>query len=180
MKHKASKILGVDSSTGSIAWATWYNRRPGKFGELILEGDLDKRLGQVRKKFDRLLVTHKPDFVAIEKAVFVNSNDTFSKLSKIVGVLQSCCAIRNIPCAEITPPTWQYALGNNSWTRLERAQLKRETGKSTAWVNAEIRRRRKQYTIDYMNQHYGLKVKSDNIADALGVGLYTYNNLTRR
>lgn len=181
MRKRASRVMGVDSSTQSIAWAVYFNRSPEKFGESMLEGDFTARLGQIRTKFDRILREQKPDFVAIEKPVMINNKDVFGKLSKVVGVLQACCAAKGIACEEVTPKVWQYDIGNNSWTRAQKLAFKKQNpGKSTAWFNAEIRKRRKQYTIDYMRDNYGVNPRNDNQADAMGVARYAYYKMTKR
>lgn len=180
-KVAAKRVVGFDTSTNSIAWAVMHNRTLERYGESDLEGDFIERLGEARRKVDRILREQKPDAVCIESVVFVNNKNVVIKLAMFFGVVAAAAAARGIPVLEVTPKKWQYAIGNNSFTKAQKLALRRELpGKSASWYKSEERRRRKQYTDDYFAEKFGAKFKTDNQSDAVGVAYYAYHKQTHR
>lgn len=175
-------MLGIDSSTNYIAWCLFWNRKPVKHGAIYLDGgSMTSRLAASRRAIDELIAELQPDFIAVEKVVFVNNKEVVIKLAKIFGTLESSAGLHGKLFAEVTPKQWQYYIGNDSWTTPQRAALRKKfPRKSKSWYANYIREQRKKYTIDFFNKRYGLSVVSDDEADAIGIAFYAYNELTRR
>lgn len=182
-KVKGSRVLGFDTSTNSLAWAMMYNRSLEKYGESVLEGDIIERLGEARRKVDRILREQKPDVVCIESIVFVpgSSRQVTIKLAMFFGIVAAAAAAKGIPVIEVTPKKWQYYIGNNSFTTADKAKLKAANpGKSASWLRARQRQMRKQFTDDFFTEKFGVKFKTDNQSDAVGVAYYAYHKQTYR
>lgn len=146
-----------------------------------MQGDITQRLGQARLRTDEILRLQQPDVVCIESVIYINSKQIVIKLAKFFGQVEAAAAVLDIPVLEVTPLKWQYAIGNDSFSKPKRARLRRQhPGKSKTWLKAEERRQRKQYTIDHFERKYGAKFTTDNQSDAVGVAAYAYYNLTRR
>jgi len=49
-------------------------------------------------------------------------------------------------------------------------------GQSKLWYQNKVRQLRKQKTMDYVNDKYGLSVTDDDVADALGIAAFVASN----
>jgi len=89
-KPKAGKVLGIDASTGSIAFCLFENGVPVRYGKFPLEGmDIYEKVADAGKKTRIASEFLKPDYVAIESAIMVKSADAGLKIAMIVGAALS-------------------------------------------------------------------------------------------
>lgn len=80
---------------------------------------------------------------------------------------------------EVTPIAWQSFIGNKNFTNVEKESVKKDfPGKTKTWYSNKTRELRKQRTMDFFNEEFGVTVKSDNVSDAIGVAWYAANKLT--
>lgn len=181
-KSRAKRVMGIDASTQSIAFSVWFNRRPVQWGKLPLRGaDSYAKIGDAAKKTFVLLDLFEVDYIAIEQAVFVNNMGVVKKLAYVFGAVLGQAGLRDIPIMDVSPLSWQPYIGNPTWTKAEKAALRKQhPGKSKSWYSNEMRKQRKRKTIDILNKQYGIDVTDDDVADAIGVGAYAYKELTRR
>jgi len=181
-KPKARRVLGIDASTQSIAFTLYFNRRPVKWGKINLEGnDIYEKCGDAAAKTNALLEQLDIDYVAIEQAIYVLNRAIVIKLAYVYGAIIGTTMARGIPCTDVAPVTWMAHIGNNPLTKAQKATFNRKNKKQTkSWRQKELRRQRKQRTIDYFNKRYKMKLSDDDVADSAGVGLYAYEELTRR
>ncbi len=77
---------------------------------------------------------------------------------------------------KIAPLEWQNGISNKTFSRIEKATFKKENpGKTLSWINSEIRRKRKQFTMDLVNLEYNINVIDDDCGDAVAIGHYWVN-----
>jgi hypothetical protein len=82
---------------------------------------------------------------------------------------------------KVRPLEWQTAIGNPVLKKPEKdAIIRANPGKSKTWYQAANREFRKQRTIDFVLKTFGVRLESDNVADAIGICYHAYNTLTRR
>lgn len=184
-KTKASRVLGIDCSTHSLAFCLFYNRRPVKWGKINFEGsDLFARIVDADSKVRALIDEFAADFIAFEGAILANNKNvkvTIS-LSLMYGAVLSVLLRNNKKIVQPTPLQWQNFIDNPPLSRAEKAQIKIDwPGKSTSWYSNKSREIRKQRTMDYFNKKWPHMNLTDNdVGDAAGIGYYAYYELTRR
>lgn len=171
-------VMGIDASTNSLAFCIMKNGKPVKWGELQFHGaNVYERILDASLKVRDLRETFKVDYIAIESAVLVNSVSVAVKMAYVFGAIMAELLREGAEVIEVKPITWQSFIGNKVWTAQQKAALKKKTpGKSVSWYKTEMRRQRKQFTLDYFNKKYKLKLESDNVGDAFGVAHYLSEN----
>lgn len=181
-KTKAESVLGIDCSTNSVAFCVFVDSRPMAYGKLIVKGaDIYTRIAHAHKIAESLRLMYKPTYIAMEAAVFVNSPQVAIKLSYVYGAVLGQLTVDGAKINTVPPVTWQSYIGNPILKAAEKNKIKAEIpGKSTTWYKNKFREFRKQRTMDYFNGTYGLSITDNDIGDACGVALYTYNTLTKR
>ena len=119
--------------------------------------------------------------IAIESAIMVKSADAGIKIAMIVGALLSAILKPETKVITVAPIQWQSFIGNKNPTKAEKALLELEIpGKSVSWYKATMRDRRKQKTMDFFINNFGVEVTDNDVGDAMGIAYYAYKNLTER
>lgn len=180
-KQKASRVMGIDASTHSLAFAVFEDRKLVRYGKINFSGaDSYHRLASSMDRMVGLYDNFDVDFIAIEKAVMVRSVSVAIKLGMSVGVIIACLMRDSTNVVEVPPITWQSFIGNTIFTKKEKAAFKRRNpGKSASWLRNEIRKERKRYTMNYFNKRFGISIDDDDVSDAIGVAWYAANELTQ-
>lgn len=183
-KTRANRVMGIDCSTHSFAFAIIDNGTMVKYGEVFFNGStVFERLNDARHKIDALMKAghFKADFVCIEAAVMVRSIGVAIKLAYVYGAVMSVLLENKATVVEATPVAWQSFIGNKNFTKSEKDALKKDfPGKSATWYSNKTREIRKQRTLVWASDLYGVKTESDNVGDACGLAHYAYYNLTNR
>jgi Holliday junction resolvasome RuvABC endonuclease subunit len=178
-KPKASRVLGIDSSTNSFAFCV-FDGRPIRWGKVDFYG---------ATIYDKVLDAHKKskavrdlvdiDYICIESAIMVKSQDVAIKMAMIVGSIVSALTHDKNSIITVPPSAWQPFIGNKNFTNVEKESVKKDfPGKTKTWYSNKTRELRKQRTMDFFNEEFGVTVKSDNVSDAIGVAWYAANKLT--
>jgi Holliday junction resolvasome RuvABC endonuclease subunit len=172
-------VIGIDSSTNSLAFAVFEDTELKKYGKIEFEGNVAyDRLSDSLRKVSGMKETLSADFIAIEKAVMVRSADTAIKMGMALGVIIAALGDDGTEVVEVAPISWQSYIGNNIYTRQKKGEVKKKyPTKSASWLKNHIREERKQFTIDYFNELYGLSIDDNDVSDAIGVGYYAVHNL---
>lgn len=186
-KTKANRVIGIDCSTKSVAFACFEGERLVFAGEFMIEGKtLYQRLANVRKITEAVWSQILNDFgevnyVAFETAIVVNSARTVIELSYFYGTVMSVLLERGAEVFEVAPITWQTHIGNPNLKTHEKQAIKdANPGKSPNWYKNAGRLLRKQRTLDWAKDNYGIETTSDNTGDAVGVAYYAATVLTGR
>ena len=178
------KVIGIDASTNSIAYAIFDKGKPERCGEITLNGaTVEERIGDAGAKIDALVSSGimDGDYIAIESAVFVNNRQVVIKLAYVFGAIMGGLVRDGRKIVRVPPIEWQTGIGNPNLTKDERAQLKADNpGKSATWLKAAGREKRKQRTMTIARQYFDIPSNSDNISDAVGIALYASTNLVKQ
>jgi Holliday junction resolvasome RuvABC endonuclease subunit len=175
--------MGIDCSTKSMAFCVFYNRRPEKWGKIHFRGaDIYERVGEAGAKVRALKETLDADYVVLEGAIMVASQKVAIDMAYVFGAVLGSLLNSGNRVVTVSPLQWQSTIQNKVWTKEQKAKLKLEVpGKSDTWYKGEIRKRRKQYTIDYFNKKWPhMALDDDDVADACGIAYHAYTQLTRR
>jgi Holliday junction resolvasome RuvABC endonuclease subunit len=182
VKTKASKVLGIDASTNSIAFCLMENDVPLKWGKINLSGnDIYEKIYDAKVKMSVMLDELQADYIAVEGAVLVRSADAVIKLSYVYGVVIAELMSTGAKVITIAPTSWQAYIGNNNPTKQEKAAIRlANPGYADSWYKNQLRNMRKQRTADYFNKKYNLSLSDFDVADSFGIAHYANKELTKR
>mgnify|MGYP000231760447 CR=1 FL=1 len=181
-KTQASRVLGIDASTNSIAFCLMENDVPLKWGKINLSGeDIYDKIHNAKVKMALMLDELKSDYIVVEGAVFVKSADAVIKLSYVYGVVIAELMSTGAKVITIAPSSWQAYIGNKNPTKEEKAAIRlKSPGYADSWYQNQLRNMRKQRTVDYFNKKYNLSLTDFDVADSFGIAHYSNSILTER
>ena len=172
---EAKRVVGLDCSTKSLAFAVFEGGEPVTCGEVFFEGaDVLDRLDDAGDKTKALVDSGvlKADYIAMEAAIYANNMQVAIKLAYVFGAVLRELMTQNPVVVQKAPISWQTAIGNPNLTKEEKEQIKRDhPNKSTTWYKAEGRRIRKERTMGIASQYFSIDSGSDNVGDAIGIAL---------
>ncbi len=102
-------ILGIDPGYAIIGWGVIRFERgkyiPVDFGAITTNAGVpfNRRLEQIYDQLNKLLDTHHPDAVAVEKLYFQNNQKTAIDVAQARGVTMLALQKHNVPVFEYTP-----------------------------------------------------------------------------
>lgn len=183
-KKKASRVIGLDLSTKSLAFAIFEDERPVKCGEIKFSGStVFDRLKDARNKVRKLVESGQfdADYIAIESAIMVRNIQTAIDLAYVYGTILGELSDATPNLEKVAPITWQSAIGNPNLKKAEKDAIQREfPGKSKSWYSNKGREIRKQRTLGIAREFFEIADGSDNVGDAVGIALFVSRHLTRR
>ena len=182
VKTKANRVLGIDASTNSVAFCLMENDKPLKWGKINLVGsDIYEKIYDAKKKMHVMLDELKADYIAVEGAILVRSPDAVIKLSYVYGVVIAELMSTGASVITISPSSWQAYIGNKNPTKDEKQAIRvKNPGYADSWYKAQLRNMRKQRTVDYFNNKYGILLNDFDVADSFGIAHYANKVLTER
>lgn len=172
-------FCAIDSATTSLAFSHFKDGSLLKFGIIKFSGNgIYDKVTDIAQKTGGLFEHINTEFVIIESTFFSVNPKVTTDLALAQGVILGAASIHGVKhIAGCTPLGWQRFIGNPPLTKDEKlAIVKSNPDKSTSWHKAQPRKIRKQRTIDIINDAYSLGVTDDNVADAIGIGLYASKN----
>lgn len=172
-----ARILGVDCSTQSIAFALFDGKRLVEWGEVSFgKGDILHRINNANRTMNAMVSKGffaDLDAVYFESAIYVNNRSTVINLAYAFGAAISPLIKPGVRAIGVSPITWQSFIGNKIFTKVEKAALKdKYPSKTASWLKEEMRRQRKQKTIDFVKAQFGVTAVSDNVSDSIALGWY--------
>lgn len=181
-KTKAQRVMGIDCSTKSIAFTIFDGEDFAKCGEVFFNGaTVFERVHDANVKTLALFEHFNPEFVAIEAAIMVRSTSVAIKMAYVFGAVIAALLKKGATVIEVPPISWQSFIGNKNLTKAEKDAIKAEfPGKSASWYQNKGRLMRKQRTIDFAKEKFGVELESDNVGDSLGIAWWAVQNKTRR
>lgn len=173
---KKNNVLGIDASTNTLAFCHMINNVPKEWGELQYNHDanLFKRLASIEQRASIVVDKFKGvEYVLIEAPVKVQNMRVAISLAYSYGIVAAKFAAQGIEVNDVPPVTWQKYIGNQTFSKLEKESLKKEfPGKSVSWYTNKVREIRKQRTMDWVEQTFGIKARNDNVSDAISIAAY--------
>ena len=179
-------FIAVDASTNSMAFAIFtYDDTLSAFGKIIYNHDsksIYDRAGIIGKKSGATMTSLIERFevrtMIIETPIFANSPMTASNLALTQGALVGASIFGGIHRVVGTAPIqWQSYIGNKNLTKAEKDKIKLDNPTQTAnWLKNYHRDFRKQRTMDYVNNRFGIDIKDNDVGDAIGIGCYALDS----
>ena len=178
-------ICAIDASTNSLAFALFDTQQKalGAIGKINFQGkDIYEKVmnaGQKTKAFFDFYGGFEA--IVIEHTVFMNSPKTAADLALVQGAILGAAGQSGTKTiGKVSPITWQIFLGNGKLTKDEKFFIRsKNPGKSEAWHKSNEREIRKQKTIRFVNMQYDKNIKDNDVADAIGIGHYVVNNMSK-
>jgi len=183
-KVKAKRVIGIDASTNSLAFAIFEGETPIRCGEVVFDGsNVPERLLDAKKKTRALVEAGilKADYIVIESAIMVRNVQVAIDLAYVYGAILGELMEFNPKVEKVAPISWQSGIGNPNLKPAEKAQMQKDfPGKSKSWYLSKGREMRKQRTLDIAREFFVIPGDSDNVGDAVGIALFVSRRLTRR
>jgi Holliday junction resolvasome RuvABC endonuclease subunit len=175
-----TKILGVDTSSTSLAWTFLYRGSPMQHGKLQLkEKSIEDRLGFIYREWRNLLLSLEPDHTFIEKSIFVKNPSTARTLSYVVGTVMAVTNGEGFGVSAVEPGTWKAFMGYHNLSRQFVADACNALGQKEGKKLCE--RMRKSQTWRVIQHNYPMEaaispaIDDHDIADSWGIALYGHN-----
>jgi len=173
-------ILAIDSSTNSMAFSLFTDRKLIKYGKVFFYGNhVYERTGDATKKITAFLKDYNIDAIVIESAIYTNSQNTAISLSLVQGaILGGSQMYHKAPIVSCSPVSWQNWIGNGRLKKEEKLAIRDLYGhdKSFSFYKTKEREMRKNRTIKKINIQFDLEVEDDDVADAIAIGWYASEN----
>lgn len=183
-KVKAQRVIGIDASTNSLAFAVFEGETPIKCGEIKFKGsNVFERLKDAKRKTRGLVKAGvlKGDYIAIESAIMVRNVQTAIDLAYVYGAILGELGLATNNLEKVAPISWQSGIGNPNLKTAEKAAIQAEfPGKSKTWYQNKGREIRKARTLAIAREYFDIADGSDNVGDAVGIALFASRRLTRR
>ena len=182
-KPEAKRVIGIDCSTYSLAFAIFEGEKPIRCGEIKFRGSTVFERLAYAKNVTRSLVESgvlRADYIAIESAIMVRNVQTAIDLAYVYGAVIGELMAFNPKVEKVAPISWQSGIGNPNLKKAEKEKMQRDfPGKSKTWYSNKGREIRKQRTLEIAREFFNIPSGSDNIGDAVGIGLHVSRTLTR-
>lgn len=182
-KKEANRVIGIDCSTQSLAYAIFEGGKPVLCGEMFFTGaDVYERLNDARRKTQALVDsgTLVGDYIGMEAAIAGKSNAVTIKLSYVYGAVLAVLMQNKMRVETVYPITWQTYIGNPNLKADEKAKLREDSpGRKDSWYQNEGRKLRKARTLAFARKYFTIPTDSDNVGDAVGIAFYVSEVLTR-
>ena len=170
---KPESIISIDASTNSLAFSYFVKGRLIKYGKIRFNGaDAIYKAGDAAKKCIPFFKSLQADALVIESAIYSNSPKTAMQLSLVQGAIIGSAQVAGIKTIKtISPMTWQNHISNGLLSASEKQDIaKQNPGRSKSWYKSKERETRKNKTIKYVNNRFGIVVSDDDVADSIGIG----------
>ena len=148
-----SKILiALDESTTCTGYAVFNDSELIKHGLFALKSkDVLERVSYIMEKIEKLIKTYKPDNMVIEDVQITMNAATAKSLLGLQFMIEVYAHRNNISCETYRTTKWRKILGLSNSRSLDR-------------------KAKKQETIDYVKDKYGIDVLKDDESDAIAIG----------
>lgn len=176
---KNDRIISVDASTNSIAFAIFDKEKLEKFGKISYSGNNHyQKAGDACKKLTPLIKEFNVKTMVIESTIYANSPKTSMQLALNQGAIISAAYINGIKNTyPVAPIAWQSWIGNKVLTKAEKVKIRNDhPNMSASWYKNYERNFRKQRTIRLVNIEFMTEVDDNDVADAIAIGWYATNN----
>lgn len=148
-----SKILiALDESTTCTGYAVFNDSELIKHGLFALKSkDVLERVSYIMEEIEKLIKTYKPDNMVIEDVQITMNAATTKSLLGLQFMIEVYAHRNNISCETYRTTKWRKILGLSNSRSLDR-------------------KAKKQETIDYVKDKYGIDVLKDDESDAIAIG----------
>lgn len=148
-----SKILiALDESTACTGYAVFDDSELIEHGTFSFKSkDVLERVSLIMEEIENLIDTYKPDNMIIEDVQITMNAATAKSLLGLQFMIEVYAHRNNIFCETYRTTRWRKILGLSNSRALDR-------------------KAKKQETIDYVKDKYGIEILKDDESDAIAIG----------
>ena len=148
-----SKILiALDESTTCTGYAVFDDSELIEHGTFSFKSkDVLERVSLIMEEIENLIDTYKPDNMIIEDVQITMNAATAKSLLGLQFMIEIYAHRNNISCETYRTTRWRKILGLSNSRALDR-------------------KAKKQETIDYVKDKYGIEILKDDESDAIAIG----------
>lgn len=148
-----SKILiALDESTTCTGYAVFDDSELIEHGTFSFKSkDVLERVSLIMEEIENLIDTYKPDNMIIEDVQITMNAATAKSLLGLQFMIEVYAHRNNISCETYRTTRWRKILGLSNSRALDR-------------------KAKKQETIDYVKDKYGIEILKDDESDAIAIG----------
>jgi Holliday junction resolvasome RuvABC endonuclease subunit len=175
------RVIGVDSSSTGIAWTLLEDGLLVDQDKIRLDKlkTVDAKLACIYTEFGALVEEIKPDYIFIEKSIFVRNPATARLLSYVVGSLIAVSAGKGFKVHDVEPSTWKAFFGYRNLSSKFVQQVKNVLGNKDGKKFCDEMRKSQTWNVikhNYDEWAYCSRAATDHdIADSWGVALWGYS-----
>jgi Holliday junction resolvasome RuvABC endonuclease subunit len=179
---KNVKILGIDPSTRSLAWALCTLGGGGAvslglYGKIELphKQGMEPKINAVVSSLPGVIEAVEPDFVYIEQTVYIQNYQTSRDLSYVVGASMATSALSGVSVCEASPLVWKVGIGYKKVMKADIARWTAETSEKEAKKRAAFERKNRvrEILVDrFSDDLLDTDQYDHDIIDAIGIALW--------
>lgn len=149
----ADKILiALDESTTSTGYAVFKNSTLIEHGIFSSKNkNVLERVSYIMEEIEKIIENYKPDNMVIEDVQITMNAATAKSLLGLQFMIEIYAHRNNISCETYRTTKWRKILGLSNSRALDR-------------------KAKKQETIDYIKNKYGIEILKDDESDAIAIG----------
>jgi len=151
-KHLSKILIALDESTTCTGYAVFNDSELIKHGLFALKSkDVLERVSYIMEEIEKLIKTYKPNNMVIEDVQITMNAATAKSLLGLQFMIEVYAHRNNISCETYRTTKWRKILGLSNSRSLDR-------------------KAKKQETIDYVKDKYGIEILKDDESDAIAIG----------
>lgn len=176
-------VMGIDSSTGGIAWTVVREGVPESYGKINTTRikEIADKLAFGTDHFKDILAIYDPKIVVVEKSIYVQNRATFRSLSYIVGAVMATAKIEGCMVYDVEPMTWKSLYGYTAITK-KMELLARRTIEDKPTATKVCDALRKEQTMRIIKHNYPSWSPDDDydIWDSSGIALWGWHTYVEK
>ena len=175
MKSELNRFLALDCATANSGFALFQDGKPVTHGKLFFEGKTEyDRAMNAAQIMHAFLMKWKVPVIVMESSFLGINPNVATNLAISHGAVMGAAALSGVTSiASVVPIQWQMGIANPRLTQEEKRAIMNEyPGKSAAWYKKAGAVARKERTIQIVKDSLGIDTRDNDVADALGIGLF--------
>lgn len=145
-------LIALDESTTCTGYAVFEDEKLINHGVFSFKSkDVLERVSLIMEKIENLINTYNPNNMIIEDVQITMNAATAKSLLGLQFMIEVYAHRNNIQCEAIRTTKWRKILGLSNSRALDR-------------------KAKKQETIDYVKNKYGIEILKDDESDAIAIG----------
>lgn len=180
---KPQTVIGLDTSSTGVAWTCLEDGNLKAQGKIKLDKikTINHKLAVVYHEWPLLLEELNPDYLFIEKSIFVKNPATARILSYVVGSIICISEGEGYPITDVEPAVWKSFMGYTNLSSKFVSQAKEKLGPTEGKKLCDRLRKSQTWRViqhNYPQQAEGSLAEGDHdIADSWGIALYGYDKM---
>jgi hypothetical protein len=178
-KVELTRFLALDCATTNTGFALFHKGALINYGKLYFEGSTEYEKALYAGAVMNAFLQEAPVSIIILESSYLGINpNVASNLAMSQGAVIGAAGLAGVSAvASVVPIQWQRGIGNPLLTKDEkRAIMEEYPGKSAAWYKTFGKKVRKLRTIEIVNDKFDINVRDNDVADAIGLGLFVSEN----